>query len=389
MNSSRKPSVLHKNSASHSTQTEKIIYPDHGGDWHSALTLSQLPEEELIDFSVSLNPLGPPEISANLTNQIINCLERYPEPRSDRLKECFAKYRDIPKSSILAGNGSNELIHLIPRFLPQEKKCVIVEPTFSEYDSAILSAKIPRTQYLLKPENNFKEDIEAFLFYLQNVENLGSIILGHPNSPTGHIWEMESLFSLKKFCERKNIFLIIDEAFVDFCDKPISFIQEAHQSRNLIVVQSLTKLYSIPGARLGFCIMHPENTRLMEGSIPPWNVNSIAQTLGPKILNDTQYLEQSRNFLSQEKKSLFSALNAISAIKIFPSETNFFLFKLIDDNLDLSDRFFKSLLTQGLIIRNCGNFSGLDNSFFRIAIQTKEKNQKLVQAIESFFLHGK
>jgi L-threonine-O-3-phosphate decarboxylase len=388
MNSSRRSSSLSKNRTSHSSQTENTVYPDHGGDWHSALTLSQLPEDELIDFSVSLNPLGPPEITANLANQIINGLERYPEPRSDQLKECFAKFRGIPKSSILAGNGSNELIHLIPRFLSREKKCVIVEPTFSEYDSAIQSAKIPHTQYLLKPENNFKEDIEAFLFYLQSVENLGSVVLGHPNSPTGHIWTMENLFTLKKFCERKNIFLIIDEAFVDFCDKPISFIQEAHQSKNLIVVQSLTKLYCIPGARLGFCIMHPENARNIESSIPSWNVNSIAQTLGPKILEDTQYLEQTRNFISKENKSLFSALNAIDAIKIFPSETNFFLFKLIDDNPDLSDRFFKSLLTQGLIIRNCGNFSGLDNSFFRIAIQTEEKNQKLVQAIESFFLRG-
>lgn len=389
MNSSRRSSSLPKNSVSHSSQTEKTVYPDHGGDWNSALTLSQVSEDKLIDFSVSLNPLGPPEITDDLTKRIINGLERYPEPRSDKLKECFAKFRDIPKSSILAGNGSNELIHLIPRFLPNEQKCVIVEPTFSEYDSAVLSAKIFKSQYLLKPENNFKEDIEEFLFYLQSVKNLGSVILGHPNSPTGHVWAIENLFTLKKFCERKNIFLIIDEAFVDFCDKPISLIQEAHQSKNLIVLQSLTKLYSIPGARLGFCIMHPENARLIEKSIPPWNVNSIAQTLGPKIFEDTQYLKRTINFLSQEKKSLFSALTAINAIQIFPSETNFFLFKLIDENPDLSNRFFKSLLTQGLIIRNCGNFSGLNNSFFRIAIQTKEKDQKLVQAIKSFFLNGK
>lgn len=388
MNSRRSSSSI-KNRISNLNQTDNTIYPDHGGDWHSALTLSQLPENEIIDFSVSLNPLGPPEIVANLASRIINGLERYPEPRSDKLRECFAKFRDIPKSSIVAGNGSNELIHLVPRFLPQEKKCVIVEPTFSEYNSAIQSAKIPQIQYLLKSENNFQVDIEAFLFYLQSVENLGSVILGHPNSPTGHIWATESLLSLKKFCERKNIFLIIDEAFVDFCDKPISFIQEAHQSKNLIVIQSLTKIYSIPGARLGFCIMHPENASQFENSIPTWNVNSMAQTLGPEILADTQYLAQTGSFLSKEKKKLFSALNQINAIKIFPSEANFFLFKLIDDTPNLSDSFFKSLLTQGLIVRNCGNFSGLNNSFFRVAIQTEEKNQKLVQAIESFFSNGK
>ncbi len=388
MNSSRLPSSLPQNRVSDSNQIDDTIYPDHGGDWHSALALSNLPEGELIDFSVSLNPLGPPRIASNLASQIIKSLEYYPEPKSNRLKECFAEFRDIPKTSIVAGNGSNELIHLIPRFLPKGKKCVIVEPTFSEYDSAIKSAKIPLNQYLLKSENNFKEDIESFLFYLQGVENLGSVVLGHPNSPTAHIWAQESLFSLKKFCERKDIFLIIDEAFTDFCDQPISLIQEAHQSKNLIVIQSLTKLYSIPGTRLGFCVLHPENANRLESLIPPWNVNSIAQKLGEEILTDTKYLEETKSFLSMEKERVFSKLSHINAIKIFPSSTNFFLFKLIDDAPNLSNHFFKSLLTQGLIIRNCGNFSGLDNSFFRFAIQTKEKNKKLVQAIESFFLHG-
>ncbi len=251
------------------------------------------------------------------------------------------------------------------------------------------SAKVPLTQYLLKPENNFKEDIEAFLFHLQSLENLGAVVLGHPNSPTGHIWALESLLVLKKFCERKNIFLIIDEAFVDFCDKPISLIQEAHQSKNLIVLQSLTKLYCIPGARLGFCILHPENAKQLENSIPPWNVNSIAQKLGTEILKDNSYLEKTKSLLLIEKKRIFSTLNQIKAIKIFPSETNFFLFELVDDDSNLSDLFFKSLLAQGLIIRNCGNFSGLDNSFFRIAVQTEEKNRQLVQAIKSFFSNGK
>ncbi len=385
MTSSRLLSSLSQNRTRNSGQIDNSLFPDHGGDWSSALALSQLPEKELIDFSVSLNPLGPPDIADKLIAQIINGLERYPEPTSEKLKECFAKFKNIPKASIVVGNGSNELIHTIPRLLPQGKKCVIVEPTFSEYDSAIRSANIPITQYLLKPENNFKEDIEAFLFYLQGIENLGSIILGHPNSPTGHIWEMDSLFSVKKFCERKNILLIIDEAFVDFCDKKVSFIQEAHRSKNLIVVQSLTKLFSIPGARLGFCILHPENADRLNRFIPSWNVNSIAQTIGPEVLKDKQYLERTQKYLSNTKKSFFSALNKIDAIKVFPSETNFFLFKLITGNSDISNLFFKHILAQGLIVRNCGNFPGLDHSFFRSAILSQEKNKKLIQTIELFF----
>ena len=385
MNSVKSPSSHTQVHSNESNNPESVFYPNHGGDWKSALALSKLPEEKLIDFSVSLNPLGPPDVVFKLSEKIMAGLKHYPDPSSDNLKKCFSEFRNVPKESIVVGNGSNELIHLIPRLIPQGKKCVVVEPAFSEYDSALNASSILHTKYFLKPENDFREDIESFLSYLQSIENLGSIILGNPNSPTGHTWEVESLKKLKNFCERRNILLIIDEAFIDFCDNDISLANEAAQSKNLMVVHSLTKSFCIPGARLGFCILHPEIANRFESFIAPWNINSIAQTIGSEIILDTKYLERTKLFISKEKEVFFEKLKKIKAIKVFPSETNFFLFQLIDPAPNISERFFKFLLTQGLIIRNCGNFFGLNNSFFRIGLKTESENKTLVQAIESFF----
>ena len=160
-----------------------------------------------------------------------------------------------------------------------------------------------------------------------------------------------------------------------------------NKKTNLILIRSLTKFYSIPGLRIGYGILHPEKIRQIAPRQYPWSVNSLAQTVGAEVILDKPFQEKTRSWTQNERNFMFQALNTISAIEIFPSTTNFLLFRILDDSKPMD--LYQYLLSQSLLIRNCGNFKGLDETFFRISLKERQENQKLADSISYYFLSYK
>ncbi|MBI5428763.1 MAG: threonine-phosphate decarboxylase [Nitrospinae bacterium] len=366
-------------------EASPVDYPVHGGDRKAAATLAGLQPEDLLDFSSSVNPLPLPPCVRRLLAELEQNLREYPDPNSSRLKEELERTLNIDRDRIVVANGSTELIYLLPFLLESKSAVCLAVPCFSEYKRAFDLANFPVHEIPSGPANGFQPEIDCFMERLERIPNLGAAVVGHPNSPAGNLWKEQNLLSLLSYCEDRNVFLVVDETFMDFCGPGRSLLPKIPDSRFLVVVRSMTKFYGLAGLRLGYGVMHPRLVEAMEKRRIPWSVNLAAQKIGAAVLQDREFAEQTRAFIRKENPFLRDALGKTGFLEVFSSDVNFFLVRLRGIDLALPDRFYMNLLRDGILLRNCGNFDGLDKSYFRIAVRAREDNEKLVAKLVKNF----
>lgn len=322
--------------------------------------------DELLDFSVNLNPLGPPKLRS-VVSAAYNSITNYPDNRYPGLKKAAADYLQVSPENIVPGNGSSELIHLLAQAIIESgDKVLIPAPTFSEYE---FQCKL------------FGADIEYVdCSRITNIQpdNFKAVFLCNPNNPTGKLLHREDVISLAQKCASTGVFLIVDEAFIELCDPRESVADIAASNDFVIVLRSVTKTFAVPGLRIGFAVASPEFARLLNNIRLHWNMNSIAAAVCEKLLGDNQdYLKRTLMLLKREREWLASKLVAFRGFKPYPSDTNFILIDLGDFGLgsvDLTQR----MLRQGIIIRDCTSF-GLQNHI-RVAVRKRSENRKLIAA---------
>ena len=111
----------------------------------------------------------------------------------------------------------------------------------------------------------------------------------------------------------------------------------------------------------------------------------MAQKVASVLFDNENFLADSRNLIKQEKEFLFKNLNTIPSIKVFPSDTNFLLFRVEQGDTGEARRLYKNLLMKGILVRNCGNFDGLNHIFFRVAVKNRSENRLLINKLKKFF----
>jgi len=366
-----------------SSPANNILYPDHGGNHRAAVKELEMPDGPVIDFSASVNPLGPsPKVSLMLSN-MASLLAEYPDPSSMQLGEKVSEYLKIPLGQILVTNGSTELIHLLPRLLKPGKEVLILNPCFSEYERVLGLDRISVHSMVYQADRSFQMDPEEVAEYLHQHSSIGMLVLGHPNNPTGHSWAKDSLDALIHYCKSTKIILVVDETFIEFCPDAVSALKWMENNPYLVVIRSMTKFFGLAGVRLGYGVMHPDLRTLLREYQIPWSVNALAQVLGVVALEDRDFVQQTRKIVREQRLYLYSELKNIGYVRVFPSQANFLLFRLSSGNTKLAHQLYMSLIMDGVLVRNCGNFVGLDESYFRVAIRTKKENQMLVSRIEA------
>lgn len=335
---------------------------------------------KIADFSASINPLSLPPTVKGIVTRNIDKLSHYPDPESKGLKIALAKSYNLSTANLLIGNGSIELIYLILQAL-KPGKVLIPQPTFSEYEfaSRINGARILSLR--AKENEDFRIDLLRLKKLIPRAE---LVFLCNPNNPTGSLLPALEVLSLLNLCRKHKAILVVDEVFMDFVPaaKKQTLISEASKDKNLLVLKSLTKFFALAGLRLGYLIGHTKVIDRISGFRHPWNVNSLAQMAGEEALKDKKYIKETGEFMRKERAYLFDNLTRIEDLKVFPATANFFLCKLesarVRDAHDLS----KKLIKQGILIRNCYNFRGLNNKFFRLAVRKRKENNRLLIALK-------
>lgn len=359
-------------------------YPDHGGNPEAAARAIGIDPQSVIDFSASINSLGPPTCVSQLLLETPHLLNEYPDPQSAKLKKIISQSENIPESWVRITNGSTELIYLLPFLFSRDQKILIVDPLFSEYKNSFSRFGIKVHSHPLSPDKNFQIQIPELFHQLEKIDNLGGLIIGHPNSPTGNL-QTNSLKDLAEYCFSRKITLFIDETFIDFSSDEVSILNDYKEIPHLVIIRSLTKFYSLPGLRIGYGILSPEKNEILSSHQNPWAVNSLAQFMGSEVLTDKEFKIKTQLWLQKEKEFVLEELKLIKNIETFFSETNFILFRINNSKPELAHNLFNHLLSNGALLRNCGNFIGLDETYFRISIRKRKDNQKLLRLLKEYF----
>ncbi len=348
----------------------------HGGNLRHASQISGLPVEELLDFSASINPLGFPEWLRPLISSQISTLVHYPDPEAEGLVRALADQHQVDPAQVIVGNGASELLFLLPQVLPQQRLLVPV-PSYGDYVSLAAAAGLPVDSLPLRQEDDFQLNLDQLAASLTE-DHL--VILGHPNNPTGKLCDPRLLRQV--ILDHPENYFIIDESFIDLSDPQQSLRQQ--RPANLIIIQSMTKGWGIPGLRLGYALADKNIVTAMQQLRPDWSVNSLAQAVGIRALQDHDFLLQSRNYIKRQRHKLFEQLKAIPLLFPLSSDANFLLVKLVDTKVT-SQQIADKLLKKGIIIRVCDNFPGLDSCYFRVAVRPPVEQQRLVEGLRQCF----
>jgi threonine-phosphate decarboxylase len=351
----------------------------HGGDIYTASRELGIAVDKVIDFSASINPLGVPKsVRAEIIAQLGN-LRHYPDPSATNLNGEISRSIGVNQESIFCGNGSTELIYLVVRAL-QPKKVLIPAPTFSEYERAC-SVKSPLKNSEAKNSSIDHFDLSEKTEYRITTHKFINAMVGHdlaficnPNNPTGGLIKKSDMMRIAEAARETACYLVVDEAFIDFILNE-SIVTKVKNNPYLIVLRSLTKFYALSGLRIGYAVIHPELSCAIKCFKEPWTVNTLAQISGVAALKDANYATKTFRILEEEKGHLETGFNKMR-IRYYPSRINFYLLKL-----ENASNIVSHLRTKGILVRDCSNFRGLNNSHIRIAVRSRSENARLLREL--------
>ena len=341
----------------------------HGGNLRELARACGKAEGEVVDFSANLNPLGPPEWLRAEIAAHVSALVHYPDPDCAELVAAAAQRYGVNADEVIAANGSAEILAVLPRVLGKAR-AVIPVPAYIDYARSAALGGMRVECHALREEDDFQLHFEALEAVLRGDE---AVFLGRPNNPTGHVCDGAALREVA--ARHPQTVFVVDEAFGDFVDGFDSLTRE--RPANVAVLLSLTKAFAIPGLRLGCAVADAALARRVRELLPPWSVNTLAQAVGVAALRDADYLAQTRAFVREEREALTAELSRVPGLRVFPGEANFLLVRTAGDAPTLAAR----LLQEGIAIRVCTNFEGLDAHFFRLAVRTREENARLCGAL--------
>ena len=383
----------------------------HGGNIYKIFREKNI--KKILDYSSNINPYGIPESLKKRITENLEILERYPDPDYIELRQKLAHLNKVDVSNIILGNGATEIIFLFMEVI-NPQKVLIVSPTFGEYERAAKATERVEDSSILRDSNKKKYDEKSFgkqkieieHFELKenddfklNIDNLKNelakkydlLIICNPNNPTGKFLKLDETEEILKECNKYNTKLFIDEAFIDFLEDGMkeSIINAKENKQNLFVTRAFTKFFAIPGLRLGYGIYFDK--KLEKGiseKKEPWSVNNIAEMAGLTVLDDTEYIEKTLKWITEEKTYVYEKLNEINGIKPYKTEVNFITVK-IEDNFILKGLNVKILrgkmIEKGILIRDASNFKFLDERFFRLAIKNRKNNDRVIETLKKIF----
>ncbi|WP_236262956.1 histidinol-phosphate transaminase [Aggregatimonas sangjinii] len=304
-------------------------------------------------------------------NPFENGVNRYPDPQQRTLKGLLAKQKEVSTENILLGNGSDEVLDLLFRAFcePKEDNIITLPPTYGMYGVLAGLNGVENRELLLNKD--FQPDVEAILNAVDFNSKL--LFICSPNNPTGNSISNEHITALLR---EFNGLVIVDEAYIDFCDAS-SWVSKLAEFPNLVVTQTFSKAYGMAGIRLGICVAAKEIIAVLNKIKPPYNVNELTQqkalerlSYGLRIISEVSEIKEQKGLVAQ-------VLSSIPFVQeVYPSDANFLLVRV--DDADLR---YTQLLEKGIVVRNRSS-QPLCKNTLRITIGTPEENIKLIGVLK-------
>lgn len=335
----------------------------HGGDIYR--------NQIRLDFSVNTNPLGMPDPVKEALHQAVEEAENYPDIRAQALSAAVAEQLQVQKEQLVFGNGASELFHAVLHAI-KPSKILIPVPSFLGYEEAARAIDCEVIFYEMKKEENFCLT-DRILDVLD--ENISLVFLANPNNPVGNLVEPELIFQIAEKCRQCDITLVLDECFMELTGKEqtYSFLKRLDEFPNVVVIRAFTKLYAIPGVRLGYLACEQNLAEKIRLQLPEWNLSVFAQRAGVAAIKEQEYIARAAVCIQTQRQFLLEELQA-AGCSVFDSDADYLLFY---SEMPLYELF----LQRGILIRDCSNFRGLQRGYYRIAVKSEEQNRMFAEVL--------
>ncbi len=334
----------------------------HGGDIYR--------NPGVIDFSVNSNPLGVQKEVLEALKGNLDQIAHYPDIQCEKLIEEICRFEQVEAEQVLCGNGAAELF-FAAALARRPKAVLLAVPSFAEYERALHSVGGKIREYMLKPEQEFQVTEEILSAITPEID---LVILCNPNNPTGQVIPRPLLFEILNRCKEQQTTLLLDECFVDFLDRPdeVTMTKYLTEYPKLLIVKAFTKTFCMPGLRLGYALSSDfKLLEKMKDCLQPWNVSVPAQIAGVAAMRHSEpYLSKTREFVKAERERMRAEMEK-AGDHVIGSLANYLFFTSC---LGLYEKALKA----GFLIRDCGNYRGLQEGYYRVAIRTKEENERWI-----------
>ncbi len=340
----------------------------------------RLEQYETVYYNQNLNPMGVPgSVKRALLSNVDN-VNRYPEDYYTVLKDKIAAYAGCDSSQVVLGSGSSDLLRLYIALLAP-KKAVILEPSSKEYTKLLSIYGVETVSYKLDEGKSYQLDIDDFTSTLD--DSVDMIILSNPNNPTSKVISRESVEKIAKVCKDKDIFLLVDEMYIEFVENysDCTSVPLISNYDNMAIIRSVSKFFCVPGLRLAYAIMNNEdNMAIISLTSTPNNISVLTAAACIDMFSDTGYMEQSRSMIYTERNLIYSAMSTCKNLMLVKPDANFMLAKILKDDISSSSIAAHCNL-KGLVIRTCDDIPGLDHKYIRFCFMKPEQNDLLVNTI--------
>ncbi len=359
--------------------------PVHGGGVFQLARELGISVREITDFSANINPLGIPVKARAALAAALEELQHYPEMYAESLVAALAARHQVAAETILAGNGSTELIYLLFREL-RPRKTLVLAPAFTEYERAAALHGSRVFFCSTARENGFQPDPGRMAAKLAAVEP-EVCIFGNPNNPTGTALEPAAWQPVFAAAAARGTVCVVDEAFIDFADRLPSLVSRAADSDHVVVLRSLTKIFSLAGLRCGYLVTGRRLAKRLRSRQEPWNVNSLAIAAAREAVRDREFCRRTRDCIAREREFLVAGLKTFPFLRLFPSRVNYLLVEV--ESADMAADMALFLRREyRLLIRRCGDFSGLNGAFIRLAVKERTANELLLAGLQAFAVYS-
>lgn len=352
----------------------------HGGNVYELAVRLGCAPNDILDMSSNLNPWGPPQ---GLEGHLADCLmaaRRLPEVDAGGVRAALAEQTGVGVNHILCGNGTTQFIYLLPSVLGL-RNALILGPTYSDYADACRLNGCRSTVAASNPTDGFIPDLATIK---KTAGQHDAVFICNPNNPTGACLAADELIDLCR-TNPKTLF-IVDESYLPFCPDSTTISLIGAALSNAVVLHSFSKIYRIPGLRIGFLIAPPAIADKLAPHQQPWSVNSLACEAAAFILSrpaeTARFVEQSIDAIEKERRWIASRLEPDNRFTLFPGRGPFTLARLSAPYAP--DALCQELAKQKILIRDCTNFQGLANGFIRFSFKSRRDNQRLINAIEQW-----
>lgn len=362
--------------------TDALERYGHGGDWVTARQrFGWRDDGKVLDFSANLNPLGPPPSVKAILADALRWVTRYPDPACRTLRARLARRYGLDAEHVLVTSGGAEGIDLVVA-ATGPRRVGVIAPSFGEYEQAARKRGIPVTVLIARPEDGFVPGPSAVVDGFREAD---LVFFGQPNNPTGHLYPPGWLCEVLEAFWRRGTVTVVDEAFLDFLpdEAERTALARVADDRPLVVLRSFTKMFTIPGLRLGFAAGPRPLIARMAALQVPWSVGGLAQAVGEALVEEEAFVVETRRWLARTRAKLAADLGGVPGVTVFPSAANYLLFRLDLPGATVRD-LQEALGRKGILIRSGHTFRGLSAAWGRVAVRTERENDVLVEAIRAW-----